>query len=188
MVEQTIASTQIEFIRPVIRQAVRTDLLAMEWGGEFRHFRIIYANAYSRMQQGTSVIWVAETELYGLIGQVFVQLVCDRPELADGWQRAYLYSFRVKPEFRNHGLGTEMVRVVEDYLIQRQFSRLTLNVARDNQDAMRLYKSIGFQIVAEEPGVWSYPDEEGTWHTISEPSWRMEKILSRPNFSTVSNM
>ena len=57
MVEQTIASTQIEFIRPVIRQAVRTDLLAMEWGGEFRHFRIIYANAYSRMQQGTSVIW-----------------------------------------------------------------------------------------------------------------------------------
>ena len=108
-------------------------------------------------------------------------MVCDRPELADGWQRAYLYSFRIKPEFRNQGLGTEMIRVIENYLLAKQFSRLTLNVARDNPDARRLYNRLGFQIVAEEPGVWSYPDELGVWHTVQEPSWRMEKLLLPPN-------
>ena len=124
---------------------------------------------------------MTETLTDGLIGQVFVQLVCDRPELADGWQRAYLYSFRIKPMYRNQGLGTNMVRVVEEYLCKRQFSRLTLNVARDNSAALRLYKRLGFQIVAEEPGNWAYPDEKGIWHFVHEPSWRMEKLLPRLN-------
>ncbi|MHC1740733.1 MAG: GNAT family N-acetyltransferase [Anaerolineaceae bacterium] len=182
MVEQVVSSTStIGFTRPTIRLATRTDLLDLEWGGEFRHFRVLYANAYARQQQGTSGIWVAETNLHGLIGQVFVQFMCDRPELADGWQRAYLYSFRIKPEFRNHGLGTEMIRVIEEFLLHRQFTRLTLNVARDNPDARRLYNRLGFHIVAEEPGIWSYPDDEGVWHTVQEPSWRMEKVLTKPN-------
>jgi ribosomal protein S18 acetylase RimI-like enzyme len=125
------------------------------------------------------MIWIAELSNVGLIGQVFLQLVSDRPELSDGWQRAYLYSFRVKPEYRNNGLGTRMTEVVEDFLRSRKYTRVTLNVARDNPDATRLYKRLGYQIVAEEPGVWSYPDDEGTWHTLTEPSWRMEKIIGR---------
>jgi len=181
LVEQAIASINwVESSPTIIRPAVHSDLLEMEWNGEFKHFRVLYSNAFARMQQGKSMIWVAETTLHGLIGQVFVQLICDRPELADGWQRAYLYSFRIKPEFRDHGLGSQMVRAVEDYLLQHKFSRLTLNVARDNPNAQRLYRRLGFQIVAEEPGVWSYPDEQGVWHTVQEPSWRMEKILSLP--------
>jgi ribosomal protein S18 acetylase RimI-like enzyme len=181
MVEQVVAAINwIDSPLPNIRPAVRSDLLDMEWNGEYKHFRVLYANAFARMQQGNSMIWVAETGMHGLIGQVFVQLICDRPELADGWQRAYLYSFRIKPEFRNHGLGTQMVRVVEDFLIQKQYTRLTLNVSRDNLNALRLYKRLGFQIVAEEPGIWSYPDDQGDWHTVQEPSWRMEKIIALP--------
>jgi ribosomal protein S18 acetylase RimI-like enzyme len=68
---------------------------------------------------------------------------------------------------------------LEEFLIERLFSRVTLNVARDNHDAIRLYKRLGYQIVAEEPGIWSFPDESGKWHTVQEPSWRMEKLLSR---------
>jgi ribosomal protein S18 acetylase RimI-like enzyme len=178
MVEHIAGSTlEFDLSDVVIRLATRADLLPMEWDGEFKHFRNVYANAYARMQKGTSVIWVSEIPGMGLIGQVFVQLVCDRPELADGWQRAYLYSFRIKPFFRNQGLGSQMVNVIEDFLLLRHYSRLTLNVARDNPSAIRLYKRLGFQIVAEEPGVWSYPDEDNVWHTVREPSWRMEKLL-----------
>jgi ribosomal protein S18 acetylase RimI-like enzyme len=181
MTEQdTLTFAKTQFFHPNIRIAVRSDLPAMEWGTEFKHFRAVYANAFARMQQGNTIIWIAETDLHGLIGQVFVQLVCDRPELADGWQRAYLYSFRIKPEFRNQGLGTEMVKTIETFLLERQFNRLTLNVAKDNPDAQRLYDRLGFKIVANEPGVWSYPDESGVWHTQTEPSWRMEKLLRRP--------
>ncbi|MEA5078990.1 MAG: GNAT family N-acetyltransferase [Anaerolineaceae bacterium] len=180
MVEQSVSSSfELDYSDVVIRLATRADLLPMEWDGEFQHFRNVYANAYARMQKGTNLIWIAEILGTGLIGQVFVQLICDRPELADGWQRAYLYSFRIKPDFRNHGLGSLMVNVIEEFLLSRQYTRLTLNVARDNPDAIRLYKRLGFQIVAEEPGVWSYPDEKNIWHTLREPSWRMEKLLTK---------
>ncbi len=180
MVEHNFRSTlEFDLSDVVIRLATRADLIPMEWDGEFKHFRNVYANAFARMQKGTSMIWVSEIPGIGLIGQVFIQLVCDRPELADGWQRAYLYSFRIKPQFRNHGLGSQMVNVIEDFLLARHYSRLTLNVARDNTNAIRLYKRLGFQIVAEEPGVWSFPDDQNIWHTIREPSWRMEKLLTR---------
>lgn len=69
------------------------------------------------------------------------------------------------------------MRILENSLIQKHFTRLTLNVARDNLDAIRLYKRLGFQIIAEEPGVWSYIDHVGQWQTVEEPSWRMEKQL-----------
>ena len=179
MAEQVTSPSELIEIPDVkIRLAERSDLLDLEWNGEFRHFRIVYANAFTRQLQGTSCIWIAECGLFGLLGQVFIQLLSDRPELADGFQRAYLHSFRIKLQFRNQGLGTRMVDVVESDLQKRQFSRLTLNVAKSNQDAMRLYHRLGFQIVADEPGIWSYPDDKGIWHNMHEPSWRMEKLLN----------
>jgi ribosomal protein S18 acetylase RimI-like enzyme len=160
-----------------IRRMTREDLPALEWDGEFKHFRNVYRSVYHRMQQGGADAWVAESVQGEIIGQVFLQYKSDRPELADGWQRAYLYSFRIKPPYRNRGLGSQMMRVLEDSLLARHYTRLTLNVARDNSDEIRLYKRLGFQIIAEEPGVWSYIDHEGQWQTVEEPSWRMEKKL-----------
>jgi ribosomal protein S18 acetylase RimI-like enzyme len=161
-----------------IRRMTREDLPALEWNGEFRHFRNVYKSVYHRMQQGGADAWVAESAQGEIIGQVFLQYMSDRPELADGWNRAYLYSFRIKPLYRSLGLGTRMLRVLEDALIARHYHHVTLNVARDNPDAIRLYKRQGFQIIAEEPGIWSYIDHEGQWQTVIEPSWRMEKKLA----------
>ncbi|MEL7590569.1 MAG: GNAT family N-acetyltransferase [Anaerolineaceae bacterium] len=161
-----------------IRRMTREDLPALEWNGEFKHFRNVYKSVYHRMQQGGADAWVAESAQGEIIGQVFLQYMSDRPELADGWNRAYLYSFRIKPLYRSRGLGTRMLRVLEDALIARHYHHVTLNVARDNPDAIRLYKRQGFQIIAEEPGIWSYIDHEGQWQTVIEPSWRMEKKLA----------
>jgi ribosomal protein S18 acetylase RimI-like enzyme len=167
--------------RVIIRQLRKEDLPALEWDGEFSHFHNLYADTYERMQRGLTVMWVAELPEKGIVGQVFLQLVADRPELADGWQRAYMFSFRIRPEYRNLGLGTKMEEALEGYLLEKRFSRLTLNVGKDNPDAERLYKRLGFQVVAEEPGVWSYIDEKGNWQTVREPSWRMEKLLRKDN-------
>ncbi len=163
----------------VIRQLRKEDLPALEWDGEYRHFRNLYHDAYLKMMKGITVLWVAEHPQDGIIGQVFLQLNCDRPELADGWQRAYLFSFRIKPEYRNQGLGTRILHVLENFLLDLRYTRMTLNVSRENTDAMRLYKRCGFKIVGEEAGIWSYIDDRGVWQTVKEPSWRMEKLLSR---------
>ncbi len=163
--------------RIIIRTMTEADLPELEWDGEFTHFRNLYRGVYDRMVRGSAMAWVAEDPGTGVIGQVFLQMDCDRPELADGWKRAYLYSFRIKPQYRNLGIGSRMLTVLEKYLKGRRFARLTLNVARDNPDAIRLYKRSNFQIVADEPGIWSYRDHQGKLQTVEEPSWRMEKIL-----------
>lgn len=163
-----------------IRRLEKSDLPDLEWDGEYTHFRNIFLSLYKRMLTGTAMAWIAELQGTGMIGQIFLQLNCDRPELADGWNRAYMYSFRIKPPYRSLGIGSRMLNVVEEYLLAKSFTRMTLNVARDNADAIRLYRRCGFEIVAEEPGIWSYIDHLGSWHTVHEPSWRMEKLLLLP--------
>ena len=160
-----------------VRPVVDSDLRAMEWEGEYAHFRRVYADAYERMKLGFSMMWVAELPGVGLIGQVFIQFTCPRPELADGGERAYLYSFRVRKAYRSLGVGSRMIAIVEDDLRARGFQYVTLNVARDNPRAQRLYQRHGYHVVAPEPGVWSYTDEKGNWHRVEEPAWRMEKPL-----------
>lgn len=160
-----------------IRPLIASDLAALEWEGEYKHFRNLYADLFEKIQNGHSHAWVAVNDHNYMVGQVFLQMRSDRLELADGWNRAYLYSFRIRPLYRNLGIGTHMLKVLEDFLVKEGYTRVTLNVARDNLAAVRLYHRYGYKIVAEEPGIWTYPDDEGTWQTVNEPSWRMEKIL-----------
>lgn len=161
----------------IIRPLRKADLPALEWEGEYLHFRRVFQDVYQRIEKGMVKCWVALTQDNQMIGQVFLQLVSDRKELADGWKRAYLYSLRVKPAWRNRGIGSKILSVLEDDLLKMNYSSLTLNVARDNEGAIRLYERLGFKIVGREDGVWSYPDHNGKWQTVDEPSWRMEKNL-----------
>ncbi len=163
--------------RVKIRPVVASDLPALEWDGEFSHFRRVYADAFQRMANGKTIMWVADLPGTGIIGQVFIQLTCDRDELADGVHRAYLYSFRIRSAYRQAGLGTRIMQVVEKDLVQRGFEYVTLNVAKANVDAQRLYFRHGYYVVASEAGIWNYPDQYGVWHRVEEPAWRMEKKL-----------
>jgi ribosomal protein S18 acetylase RimI-like enzyme len=160
-----------------IRNIKKSDLPALEWNGEFAHFRKVYADAYQRVLNGLSKIWVAELPDAGIIGQIFIQLNCDRPELANGKTKAYMYAFRIQPVYRSQGLGSLMMKTIEADLKKLGFSTLTLNVAKDNPRAQQLYKRLGFKTTSDEPGTWSYPDEKGIWQQVNEPAWRMEKPL-----------
>ena len=153
------------------------DLPELEWGGEFIHFRRVYFEAYRRSLVGESLLWVVELPLIGIIGQAFVQLDCNRPELADGRQIAYIYGFRIMEPYRGIGLGSKLLQIIENDLSQRDIHFVTLNVAKDNERARALYERHGYNIVAEEPGCWSFMDHEGNWRDIKEPSWRMKKKI-----------
>jgi len=160
-----------------IRPVKKSDLAGLEWDGEYTHFRRVYADAFQRVLKGLSLIWVADLPEKGIVGQLFIQLNCDRPELADGIHKAYMYAFRIRPDFRSYGLGSKILQIIEDDLRQRGFSTLTLNVAKDNLRARQLYERRGFVTTSDEPGIWSYPDEKGVWQHVNEPAWRMENPL-----------
>jgi ribosomal protein S18 acetylase RimI-like enzyme len=161
----------------IIRAVQRADLPALEWDGEYLHFRRLYQDIYQSALAGKALMWVAEYPSVGIIGQLFVQLLSLRDELADGTNRAYIYGFRIKPAYRHEGIGKQMMRVVEGDLYQRGFQWVTLNVAKDNPDARRLYEILGYRVIAVDPGQWSYLDHLGNRQHVLEPAWRMEKVL-----------
>jgi ribosomal protein S18 acetylase RimI-like enzyme len=160
-----------------IRCAGETDLKALEWGGEFAHFRRLFADTYQQSTIGLAKIWIAEINSNYLIGQLFVSLKGTRPELADGVSRAYVYGFRVRPAYRNRGVGGMMMHAIEDDLWQDGFRIVTLNVAQTNDAALRFYKRSGYRIVGSDPGRWSYLDQFGIKHDVHEQAWRMEKVM-----------
>jgi ribosomal protein S18 acetylase RimI-like enzyme len=160
-----------------IRQAEKDDLVDLEWNGEYSHFRRLYTDTFTMVEQGAAVIWIAETNGSGLIGQCFVSLKRNRPELADGLVRAYIYGFRVKSEYRNQGIGTRIMNTIEDDLKKRGFQQITLNVGQDNYNARRFYERLGYSVVSADPGYWSYIDDKGRRIDMHEPAWRMVKDL-----------
>lgn len=162
----------------VIRNLEQKDLPALEWDGEFSRFRKVYFQSFKRARKGAAVLWVAEINSIGLIGQVFVQLrSLIKKELADGKQRAYLHSFRVRKEYQNAGIGGRMLHWVEDDLMKRGYQEGTLNVAKKNYGAQRFYKRFGYNIILSDPGRWSYYDEKNILRHVNEPSWRMIKYF-----------
>lgn len=171
------SSLSFKLSRVQIRQVTQGDLYALEWDGEYTHFRRLFSEAYRQARRDQAVLWVAEFSGVGLIGQVFVQLNSQRKELADGHSRAYLYAFRVRSPYQGHGLGTHLLEYAETDLRRRGYHTTTLNVNRDNDSARRLYERMGYRIVAPEPGIWSYLDHNGRRMHVNEPAWRMEKNL-----------
>lgn len=176
---ETIPSVDVNAMPDlVIRQVTKADLHALEWEGAYQHYRWMYANLYRSTRAGLALMWLVETSRRELIGQAFVMLVSGDKEAADGKNRAYVFGFRVKPEWRNRGVGRHLMTFIEDDLWQRGFRTITLNVAKDNPAALRLYQRLGYRVIASKSGIWSYKDHKGRLRQVNEPAWRMLKKLS----------
>ena len=161
----------------IIRQAEKRDLPALEWEGKFSHFRHVFTEAYRLQDLGDVIMWVLDLPEFGLIGQLFIQLYGPNQIQISKTKYAYIYGFRIRPDYRGLGIGSRLLSSVESDLIRRGFMRISVNVARDNYAARRLYEREGYYVVAPEPGIWSYLDENGHRRVVNEPAWRMEKIF-----------
>jgi ribosomal protein S18 acetylase RimI-like enzyme len=157
--------------------AEEADLEALEWEGEYSHFRRLFADTFQLALHGQAKIWIAKTIDGNLIGQLIVSLNGGRIELADGKTRAYIFGFRIRPAYRNQGIGAEMMFMVEKDLRKNGFRKIALNVAQTNHAARRFYERLGYQVVGDDPGRWSYLDQFGERRDVHEPAWRMEKDL-----------
>lgn len=165
-----------EIIR--LRLIEEADLPELEWEGQYIHFRKLYQQHYKNFLAGSTLIWVATNQAGKVIGQVFVLLYSKDKEIADGKQRAYLFSFRIRDEWRGQGIGSFVMQFVEDYLRQKGYSWLRLNVGKTNIAAIEIYRHRGYRIMGPDSGTWRYEDNNNKWQTVSEPAWRMIKELN----------
>lgn len=158
----------------VIREVRAEDLEGLEWEGEYRRYRLVYQRAYSESLRGRRVLLVAE--MHGqVVGQIFVQI--DSALSGGSGRAAYLHALRVRPEFRNRGIGTQLVQEAESILRRRGFNRGLISVAKDNDAARRLYERLGYEVFGEDAGNWSFLDENGQLQEVHEPAFLLEKNL-----------
>jgi ribosomal protein S18 acetylase RimI-like enzyme len=160
----------------IIRTANSNDLPALEWEGEFRRFRRLYQRAMNEARRGRRILLVADLD-GKLIGQIFVQLHTVPADPKRIPKTAYLYSFRVRPEYRNLGIGSSLVINAEEELRKKAFQRALIGVAKDNPGAMRLYQRLGYEFLTEDPGEWSFVDHKNRVQNIVEPTFVLEKYL-----------
>lgn len=179
MIDSIDRGVKIQLSDLLVRQIEKVDLPALEWGNAYLKYRRMFASLYRNVQAGKTLMWIIETPQREMIGQAFVMLKSSEQNAADGTSRAYIFALRVKSAWRNMGIGTYLMRFVEDDLYQRGFKYVTLNVAKDNPDALRLYRRLGYKITGSRPGIWSYKDHEGKVQYVEEPAWRMTKSLKR---------
>ena len=163
-----------------VRRATEADLPALEWDGEYRHFRRVYRAAMQDARRDTRLVLVAVVEGQ-VVGQVFVQFDNLHLDPSGRHPTGYLYALRVRPRFRNQGVGTALMARAEDDLRLRKFLRVVIAVAKENAGALRLYQRLGYKVFAEDPGNWSYIDDEGELRHIFEPSFLLEKQLPAPS-------
>ncbi len=161
----------------LIRMLQEHDLPALEWDGEYRHYRQVFRANYEDMRRGQRLMLVAVREAE-MIGQVFVQLNSAERQYADGCGRAYLYALRVRPAWRGRGIGRNLVTAAEDQLRQRGFTIAVIAVAKTNERAQRLYQRLGYRVFSEDPGIWVFTDADGRQQRVEEPAWLLEKQLA----------
>jgi ribosomal protein S18 acetylase RimI-like enzyme len=161
-----------------IRTLEEADLSALEWDGEYVRFRNLFRQAYEEMRGGVRLILILEhLQPPSVIGQIFIQWNSADPRLADGFARGYLYALRVKPEYRGRGLGTRLLQAAEQELLDRRMQAASIGVEKSNLRARALYERLGYRLIGEDPGRWSYIDHMGMKQNVSEPAWLMEKTL-----------
>lgn len=159
-----------------IREAGPEDLPNLEWDGQYRHYRRLFARAMDEAQQGRRILLLAEVG-EKLAGQIFVQLNTRANFASEGARSAYLYAFRVKRPFRGQGIGSQLLQEAEQRLRQLGYDRAVISVAKDNRAARRLYERHDYRVFDEDAGEWSYVDHQGVVRHVSEPAHVMEKWL-----------
>jgi ribosomal protein S18 acetylase RimI-like enzyme len=166
----------LEGLDLLIREATEQDLPALEWEGEFIRYRRLYQQAMNEAKKGKRAILVAEVG-DRVIGQLFINYHSTWRNTFFGHHAGYLHSFRVKPEYRSQGVGRNLICKAESLLKQRGFKRTVISVAESNEAALRLYRSLGYDLYRRDPGRWSFMDHNNQVQHVSEPAFILRKLL-----------
>lgn len=161
----------------VLRCIKNSDLKTLEWGNYFKRYRKLMRLSFEDHQAGKKVYLVAEID-GKIAGQIVIdwRILVDK-EKSDGVERAYLYSLRVFPPYRNKGLGTKMILFCENFLKERNFRFVTIACERKNLRALKLYERLGFKIFKQEDTPWEFFDDQGKLRRTTDPEWVLCKSL-----------
>lgn len=79
-------------------------------------------------------VWVRTSEQYGHIDD-----------------KTPCFSISLYPDYRNRGIGTELMKKMIKFLIEKGYKRASLSVQKENY-AVGLYRKLGFETIQEDGG------------------------------------
>ncbi len=74
-----------------------------------------------------------------------------RMKINEQQNRCYLESLYVLPEFQGKGIGTDLLKIVEQNALKNSFNQIWLGVMEQNIPSLEWYKKLGFQFVEQSP-------------------------------------
>ena len=90
-----------------------------------------------------------------------------------------LFALDVGTEFRRKGVGTALVYAVEAIAVDKGLDEVNLEVEIDNEDAIRLYRRLGYRICGDAVmDRWTRLGDDGSSETIEVPVFVMVKRLA----------
>jgi ribosomal protein S18 acetylase RimI-like enzyme len=164
-----------------VRRVTKEDLPALEWEGQYTHFRKVYQHAFKEAERGDRVLLVAEAD-GKLIGQIFLHLNALNLGTKLSVPTAYLHSFRVRSAYRNIGVGSKLLHQAEEIMRGMGIQLAVIAVSKSNPRALNFYQKWGFSVFREDSGRWSYLDHLGRLQEVHDPSYLLQKeIDQRPS-------
>lgn len=101
-----------------------------------------HAYRYELNENPASLLWVAEAHMNGgqlkLVGVIVVWLILDE---------AHIASLAVHPNFREQGIGSQLLATALKTSIQKGATQSALEVRANNTVAQNLYQRFGYEIV-----------------------------------------
>ncbi|MBR2413458.1 MAG: GNAT family N-acetyltransferase [Clostridia bacterium] len=130
------------------------------------------ANIWNMNAQPLSLQWKEEIEsgnllvfIYKINGEFIAEgaLVLDTgdPDYTIPGKRVYVSRMIVKKEYRNRGIGSEMLAFLIRKAKEMGFSEMTIGVDKNNTAALHLYKKYGFTEV-----LFDGKDENGEYYKL----------------------
>jgi ribosomal protein S18 acetylase RimI-like enzyme len=90
-------------------------------------------------------IFVAEDNLGNYIGHIWLSLQ-DEMKPWEVEKYFWIQNITVEKEFRRQGIGTALMSHAENYIKTLKGNNLGLHVNSESQDALRLYKTLGYSV------------------------------------------
>ncbi len=130
------------------------------------------SNIWNMQAQPLSLQWKEEIEsgnrlvfIYKIngefIGEGALVFNIDDPDYTIPGKRVYVSRMIVKKEYRNRGIGSEMLAFLIRKAKEMGFEEMTIGVDKDNTTAMHLYRKFGFTEV-----LFDGADESGEYYKL----------------------
>ncbi len=125
----------------VIRRGEIADLEYLDWAwGQNPRVQAEYVAKIERHEQE---FWVV-IDGARRVGEIHVVWADADPDRADGDCRAYLSTYRIHPDYRNRGLGVELINRAVRAVRERGCTEVTIGVYLEETEIQDLYRRWGF--------------------------------------------